>query len=202
MSDSDKLNEIKNLIVDFGQYASHRSALDVVVAIDAILDRPAAAPADEWCNCQAIHGTTTYPGPWHERGGEPHYPCAAAPAEPCGPVAPNQGASEEDSAPRRLLGWTMPDHMRFGFDGHRLSLRCTRYHFVDTTIPTMWTENPFDGNPTVGAFLRDHAHGSVVEHREDEPSDDQNAREHAEGLDRLAVEHQPAQDSEPTEEAP
>jgi hypothetical protein len=29
-----------------------------------------------WCNCQAIPGTVNYPGPWHERGGEAHYPCA------------------------------------------------------------------------------------------------------------------------------
>src|SRR5690606_3290055 len=29
-----------------------------------------------WCNCQAIPGSQNYPGPWHERGGEKHYPCA------------------------------------------------------------------------------------------------------------------------------
>lgn len=30
-----------------------------------------------WCNCQAIDGSENYPGPWHERGGEKHYPCHA-----------------------------------------------------------------------------------------------------------------------------
>ncbi len=37
-------------------------------------------PMDTWCNCQAIPGTANYPGPWHERGGESHYPCAQAAA--------------------------------------------------------------------------------------------------------------------------
>jgi hypothetical protein len=32
-------------------------------------------PGDTWCNCQAIPGTPNYPGPWHEKGGEKHYPC-------------------------------------------------------------------------------------------------------------------------------
>lgn len=36
--------------------------------------------ADTWCNCQAIPGTPNYPGPWHEKGGEAHYPCAQPPA--------------------------------------------------------------------------------------------------------------------------
>lgn len=34
-------------------------------------------PVSDWCNCQAIPGTENYPGPWHERGGEPHYPCSS-----------------------------------------------------------------------------------------------------------------------------
>lgn len=33
----------------------------------------------EWCNCQAIPGTRTYPGPWHPRGDESHYPCSQTP---------------------------------------------------------------------------------------------------------------------------
>lgn len=28
-----------------------------------------------WCNCQAIPGSINYPGPWHEKSGESHYPC-------------------------------------------------------------------------------------------------------------------------------
>lgn len=35
-----------------------------------------AASAGMWCNCQAIPGSASYPGPWHEKGGEAHYPCA------------------------------------------------------------------------------------------------------------------------------
>lgn len=29
--------------------------------------RADAVPGD-WCNCQAIEGTTSYPGPWHPMG--------------------------------------------------------------------------------------------------------------------------------------
>ena len=29
-----------------------------------------------WCNCQSIPGSVNYPGLWHVRGGEPHYPCS------------------------------------------------------------------------------------------------------------------------------
>ena len=37
---------------------------------------PDAEGDSSWCNCQAIPGTWNYPGPWHERAGEDHYPCA------------------------------------------------------------------------------------------------------------------------------
>lgn len=35
----------------------------------------------DWCNCQAIEGSENYSGPWHERGGAPHYPCSQSSAE-------------------------------------------------------------------------------------------------------------------------
>ena len=33
--------------------------------------------SSEWCNCQAISGSENYPGPWHPKGDQPHYPCAS-----------------------------------------------------------------------------------------------------------------------------
>lgn len=36
-----------------------------------------------WCNCQAIPGSLNYPGPWHKRAGEPHYPCATSESNVC-----------------------------------------------------------------------------------------------------------------------
>ena len=45
------------------------------VAGPGILMHTLPIEEDTWCNCQAIPGTQNYPGPWHERAGEPHYPC-------------------------------------------------------------------------------------------------------------------------------
>jgi hypothetical protein len=30
-----------------------------------------AGRSDTWCNCQAVHGTVNYPGPWHPTGDTP-----------------------------------------------------------------------------------------------------------------------------------
>lgn len=38
----------------------------------------------DWCNCQAIPESLNYPGPWHKRADEPHYPCAMSECPGCG----------------------------------------------------------------------------------------------------------------------
>ena len=46
---------------------------DVRAQVARILGR-----SDEWCNCQAVHGTVNYPGPWHPAGDTPFCPARAS----------------------------------------------------------------------------------------------------------------------------
>lgn len=77
---------IAEQLSEFGRYieGSYAAGLEVLSrqevaardALDQMMRTDLPVEEKDWCNCQAVPGTPQFPGPWHERGGEPHYPCA------------------------------------------------------------------------------------------------------------------------------
>lgn len=77
---------IAEQLSEFGRYieGSYAAGLEVLSrqevaardALDQMMRTDLPIEERDWCNCQAVPGTPQFPGPWHQRGGEPHYPCA------------------------------------------------------------------------------------------------------------------------------
>ncbi|QYN17544.1 hypothetical protein [Amycolatopsis sp. DSM 110486] len=66
----------------------------------------------------------------------------------------------ETSAPRTLLGWTVPEHIEFEINGNRswaLCITCNVHFRDDIDYP--------NAMHAAGAFLTRHRHGRVVEHQ-------------------------------------
>ncbi|WP_409186695.1 hypothetical protein F9C11_21640 [Amycolatopsis sp. VS8301801F10] len=99
-------------------------------------------------------------------------------------------------APRTLLGWTVPSHVDMVENDEGTRLTCTQdraYVLASRSI---------DGDSRALKFLFDHAHGQVVEHREDDPYAGWSERQRRALYEQKpppvesAAEHQPAADSE------
>lgn len=103
------------------------SAFDMDLTREAEACRPADAPNEaEWCNCQAVPGTATYPGPWHPVGNSggvcTRTPLADMPHEEwrtfhtaATGVDPGPGADDETGEP--AWGEGRPLHGKEAHDG-------------------------------------------------------------------------------------
>lgn len=99
--------------------------------------------------------------------------CAGLGDVPCShhkdrPNSQRTPSSSQAGSSRVLLGWTVPSHISRSIDGGYVHLCC---HWTKNVCSTTTSQQ---NGEWIGQFLRDHAHGQVVERREyDGDADDE-----------------------------
>ncbi|WP_154676124.1 hypothetical protein [Amycolatopsis benzoatilytica] len=170
-----KLDQVREVILDFGQLENKLQPIEVIEKIDAIVepvtDREEPAqdmcgeplPSDDTARCQNPTGHT---GPHWTHGCGHGSTSWRASEEPAGetnsqrtPSSPQTGSP----APRTLLGWTVPDHIEIAGAGELIELWCT-YHKL--SVSGGWTNR--ESAAPIQYFLRNHAHGQPVERQAQE----------------------------------